>query len=563
MCDYRKRHSADELRRLIDGCAPDSAGLAGLDLAQLAVAGAIDTILSSQLPKRITRREAANMVIEDLRKRGVLIQGPGGRQFWLEKQRHRLFDLDGFPFRALFMEAYQINPAEPEFRHILEAVRAETRSRGEKASIYRFSCFNRQRGMLYISAGQGKVVRLDGNSAIWLENGNEGVLFEESETPQIIPDEAVSFSNTGDPLFDSIFGRVNFVRGAGVILDIEQQRLILRIWMLAIFFPELLPSKILLLFYGEKGSGKTTTLRVILKLLLGPHADVTPLGKEDGFNATISQEYLIVLDNVDSFCRWIEDRLATVATGQTIKLRKLYTTNEMLSFPTRCSIALTARTPRFRRDDIVDRLQILRVNRLEKFSREAAWYEEIEARRLALWGQLLQDLNFVVARLRSTAASTPDNLRMADWGFVATTIGDAIGKGPETRKALEDAELDKAHFLLEVDDLYDFIYQIAQENSGRKWKSGELFAELKQRAERAEVEFHIKSPKSLGRILHRLAPALQRMISFEIEEDLHDKQARYTLAPLVSKPEAHPAPDLGRPDPLLPMPRIPTRDFDF
>jgi Cdc6-like AAA superfamily ATPase len=306
----------------------------------------------------------------------------------------------------------------------------------------------------------------------------------------------------------------------------------LRIWIVATFFPELQPAKSLLLMYGEKGSGKSTTLRVVLKLLLGPQANVTPLGKEDGFNAAISTEYLLVLDNVDSYCKWIEDRLATVATGQTIRLRKLYTTNEMLSFPTRCAIALTARTPRFRRDDVVDRLQILRVARLPAFAKESDWYQEIEDQRARLWAQLLRDLNASVASLRAKTSTSPDTIRMADWASLAATIGDSLGQGATVRAALEASELDKAHFLLEADEIYDLIHALAQEHPETEWRAGELFAELKRRAEKADVEFTIKSPRSLGRILHRLEPALRLMISFRIATDDHDKQAIYTIGPL-------------------------------
>jgi energy-coupling factor transporter ATP-binding protein EcfA2 len=303
----------------------------------------------------------------------------------------------------------------------------------------------------------------------------------------------------------------------------------------------------LLLLYGEKGSGKTTTLRVVLKLLLGPHANVTPLGKEDGFNAAVSSEYLLVLDNVDSYCKWIEDRLATVATGQTIRLRKLYTTNEMLSFPTRCAIALTARTPRFRRDDVVDRLQILRVARLEAFGKESDWYQEIETHRPRLWAQILRELNAIVASLRVASTESPDTIRMADWASLATTIGDTLGHGTEVRAALEASELDKAHFLLEADEVYDLLHALAQERPDTEWRAGELFAELKRRAERADVEFTIKSPRSLGRILHRLEPALKLMVSFKIAVDDHDKQAVYTLGPLR---ESERNPGKFPPDPL-------------
>ena len=442
------------------------------------------------------------------------------------------------------MRDYQINPSEREFVHIMEAIKTDIVDHGRRATVVRFCFFDRRHLQLYVYAGNARVLRLDGTTISWLDNGDDDLLFEEDDEQQIVPSETTSLAVSDDLLNDLILGRVNFIRGNAVILSPEQQRLILRVWILSVFFPELLPAKSLLLLYGEKGSGKTTTLRVILKLLLGPQANVTPLGKEDGFNATVSREYLIVLDNVDSFCRWIEDRLATVATGQTIKLRKLYTTNEMLSFPTRCSIALTARTPRFRRDDVVDRLQILRVSRLDKFSREAAWYAEIEQHRARLWAQLLRDLNAVVACLRKGATEQPETLRMADWAFVATTIGDALGQAEAVRDALSASEIDKAHFLLEADELYDLISAVASDQPGREWKAGELFAELNRRAEAAGVEFGIKSPRSLGRILNRLEPALKLMIDFEIRTSPHDKQDLYRLGPLAPA-HAEPPPSGG------------------
>ncbi len=488
-------------------------------------------ILNAKAPARLKRREAALLVIDDLTKRGDLIRATGGRLFWFETSSRRLHDVDSFHFRTEFIRIYGINPAEPEFRHIFEAVKAAALHRGKQASIYRFAYYDRPSNRLYVSPGRGRVVRVDGHDITWVDNGADGVLFEEGEEQQTIPEEAVDRAVTGDPLDIHILGRINFRRGSGVVLGADQQRLILRVWLLAIFFSELLPAKVLLLFYGEKGSGKTSTLKIILKLLLGAHANVTPLGKEDGFNATVSQEYLLVLDNVDSFCRWIEDRLATVATGQTIRLRKLYTTNQMISFPTRCCIALTARTPKFRRDDVVDRLLILRVDRIEKFLRESEWEAEIEAARAVLWAQILHELNRVVAYLSGAPVSSPNNIRMADWGFLATTIGEALGQGDAIRSALKATELDKAHFQLEADDLYEILYEIAHDRPNFEWKAGDLFTELRARADACTMEFQVKSPKSLGRILHRLEPALKVMIRFEIKENLHAGQALYLLGP--------------------------------
>ena len=494
-------------------------------------------ILAMPDPIRIKRREAAQLVIEDLKSRGELVRADGGRLFWYDRQDRQLYDLDAFPFRTLFLKDYEINPVEREFVHIFEAVKAATRSEGRRVQICRFSYYDRTTHRLYVYGGPASVYRLDGSAMVRVDNGSDDVLFEDHNEAETIPPEALDLAVAGDPIGDVIVSRVNFIRGSGVILSPAQQRLVLRVWIVSVFFPELLPAKCLLLLYGEKGSGKTTTLRVILKLLLGANANVTPLvNKEDGFNAAVSSEFLLVLDNVDSFSRWIEDRLATVATGQTIRLRKLYTTNEMLSYPTRCCIALTARTPRFRRDDVVDRLQILRVARLESFTKEADWYAEIEANRARLWGQLLRDLNAVVALLASDSTVSPDSIRMADWAFLASTIGEALGQGDAIRDALEASEIDKAHFLLEADAVYDLLHAIAHDHPNREWKAGELYAELKHRAEEADIEFTIKSPRSLGRILHRLEPALKLMILFTISTNPHDGQAVYTLGPLPEKP---------------------------
>ena len=174
------------------------------------------------------------------------------------------------------------------------------------------------------------------------------------------------------------------------------------------------------------------------------------------------------------------------------------------------------------------------MDRLEKFSREASWYAEVEANRSILWAQLLQNLNSIVRELTTATASLPivATARMADWAFVAATIGDAIGQGDAARVALEAAEIDKAHFLLEADDIYELLAAVADDKPNFEWKAGELFAEVKRRADAADMEFDIKSPKSLGRILHRLGPALKLMIRFEVRTNRHEGQSFYLLGPL-------------------------------
>jgi hypothetical protein len=183
----------------------------GSDRTKLDPASAIDAILSQKyVPARIKRREASQLIVEHLRQHGNLIQAPGNRQFWFDQLNTHLYDLDGFAFRTHLIQVYRINPAEPEFRHIYEAMKAATRTHGKRVNVYRFSYYEHAKNLLYISAGQGKVVRLDGKQIVWVSNGSDGILFEETEDAQVIPDAAVTLQLADDPLDQVLLGRINF-----------------------------------------------------------------------------------------------------------------------------------------------------------------------------------------------------------------------------------------------------------------------------------------------------------------------------------------------------------------
>lgn len=86
------------------------------------------------------------------------------------------------------------------------------------------------------------------------------------------------------------------------------------------FFHSIMPSKVILAAIGEKGSGKTSTLRRLGIILYGSKYNVAPLPtKPDDFDALITNSHLAILDNVDTGTPWLNDKLASVSTGQTIQ----------------------------------------------------------------------------------------------------------------------------------------------------------------------------------------------------------------------------------------------------
>lgn len=71
-------------------------------------------------------------------------------------------------------------------------------------------------------------------------------------------------------------------------------------------------------------------------LLFGSQYDVNSLpGKPEDFDTLVTNNHLVVFDNVDSGKSWLNDKLALVATGQTVEKRRLYTDNESVKFVTK------------------------------------------------------------------------------------------------------------------------------------------------------------------------------------------------------------------------------------
>jgi hypothetical protein len=103
------------------------------------------------------------------------------------------------------------------------------------------------------------------------------------------------------------------------VLSVAEQRTLLKIWLLALFFGSIQPTKIILLLLGDQGSGKTSALRRIQKCIFGPRADLLSIekDKQDGFVATVTANPLALFDNVDERVGWLPYALSRLATGVT------------------------------------------------------------------------------------------------------------------------------------------------------------------------------------------------------------------------------------------------------
>ena len=179
-----------------------------------------------------------------------------------------------------------------------------------------------------------------------------------------------------------------------------------------------------IIFYGDKGSAKTTAQRVIRKI-------VDPAKLETTFFPNDSRElalqlmnnYAPAFDNLDGLKNYQSDILCQAVTGGGTSRRKLYTdTDEVIIKFKRC-IMLNGINLVAERDDLLDRSIIIRLDRISKDNRK----EEAE-----FWNEFQEELPYILGSLFNVIAKAMeihpnvklDNLpRMADfarWGYALT-----------------------------------------------------------------------------------------------------------------------------------------------
>ncbi|MBD3180747.1 hypothetical protein GF312_00545 [Candidatus Poribacteria bacterium] len=349
-----------------------------------------------------------------------------------------------------------------------------------------------------------------------MSNGTDGILFQYNkdcqpyEIDRSYGLERVKKQNIPEDYLTTL---INFEQS---ILSCDEQRLLFRIWLYSIFFESIMPTKPLLLFTGVKGSGKTFAARIIGRLLFGNKFDVNPINDEKDFVANVCNSYLVAFDNADSKSNWLPDHLARISTGQTISKRKYYTTNDLEQFYPRCFLILTARTPKFKRDDVTERLIIFKLERLSDFISESILLDRIDSNRNALLTELFHILNDCINNLRENKDRAQEyNFRMADFASFGWKVSD---NKEIFLNILEKITEEQSDFLLEDDPVLICISEWlgSNGNESKPIKAGELFHSLKNIAEENHMYFPCANVISLSTKLWHLKKELEKYFDFEI-----------------------------------------------
>jgi hypothetical protein len=469
----------------------------------------IRDIPERQLKQYRAHRWAGDVIIRDLQERGkLLFDGRVGYIFLHEDKSVTPIDPDDSQL-DLLLAKFGVIRTDTFFKHISQALHLAAQKSGEPRQVHTFSYYDSSKYTLWLFDLQSAVYRISPDGVTRVDNGTAGVMFRRTRdwTPFEIDLSALSKDllehRAGDrvarDLFEGLHPDISYLRA-------DEQAWLLLCWIASLCFRELMPTRPILALIGPAGSAKSSLLRRVGRLLFGDSFQLMQLSPDaKDFDAAATNLPLVGLDNADNPVAWLADRLAVIATGGSIKRRKLYTTNSLIEYPVTAYLGITSRTPHFRREDVADRLLVFHFHRFKQFEAEADLLDELHHRRDERLTELVRYLHFIVKALHKQAGKKfPSKSRMADFAQFVLKIAHADGRGEQMESMLDRLAAEQLSFSTENEPLFDLIdrWLDSRGNSGRDITTSELYTELAfEAAHTPALPFDFKSARDFGMAL--------------------------------------------------------------
>jgi hypothetical protein len=430
-------------------------------------------------------------------------------------------------FFAYLTARYGLSERENITKFVYDNIRLYAYQQGREAELRRFSYYDRDRKQLYLSLYNGQAIRIDGEQPHIVDNG-VGVYFADDDGGTAC--EHIPFNGSDGLLFESLTDLSYAEDTPSGIKPIVQKRALI-VWMFALAFPDLMPTKPLIIFEGPPGSGKSSASQIIQLALMGNKKPIIlQKNKENDFGIILLRNPIAVFDNVDSFIEWVPDAVCAYATSGMWTMRRLYTDNEEVTIRPHSFIAIASKNPAsFRREDTAERCVIIRLQRLATWRSQESIEQFIRENRGRLLGEYFYYLNLMVAAIRDgvldeNGESPGEQHRMADFAAMARVVGHVLGWTREdVAELLEALQMERDAFINEEDPLVDLIHMwldikdppyqgrpARSRNQGRAITTQDLFRELEAIAIENKRQFY-KSSRVLAQKLR--SPHLERDFS--------------------------------------------------
>jgi hypothetical protein len=377
-----------------------------------------------KLPGAAAEKRAyiAALVRDNMQQRGSFVATSGGQEWYVREDQGRPIILSRANdyLNALLETRYGLNVSEVEHRYTVGYLISTTRERGRPGITAALSHFDIDQKTLLLHTGRKDVMVLDYSSVSKVDNGNLGVVFpwrlnEEPFTPKL-----------GTPmnfrvLFENCFNNL-------IEMTVAQAEALLHAWMIFLLFATQLRPDLCWRYWVSRGRANRLCSGGSMPFSMAGRKDSTQLRRLMTLIMLSLVIPFVAFDNVDSFSGWLPDKLALSAAASDVIKRKLYTDRDLVVLKRQALVGITAHNPKFRREDIVDRLVMLNFRRLEKeeYRSETDILNKVLVNRDELWGALIRDTQAVLATPMPSTADVPA-FRISDFAKIGLWVARALG----------------------------------------------------------------------------------------------------------------------------------------
>lgn len=455
-------------------------------------------------------------------------QAKGGRPY-LVADDGALWPLerDAVSTRLTLYEA-GLNASERSYSFVLEALTMEAYRHGQRVRLSRWQ--EARDGALYVSCGPTRLVRVQcGKSKMQrscltrMPNGTDGVWFAgDLSYPEWQPSEAMNPLEL--PAFNPCLEAPDEVPSYTARVQCD----LLSAW-LAGLLSGLRPLP-LLVAVGQKGGGKTTLTKAVMRALLGSAARPTLLSDDKrDYWALVTTMPVVGFDNVDSDVpSWFPDTLAATVTGVNVDQREFYTNGVRLSRPVTAAMVISSRTASFARADVAERTLPLLTGEFEDADRvaDADLLAQVDAHR----DGILSWCTLTASRLLAERHQAPPGLPLRFVDYARMVWAYMRQQGQPERAARMLLALRQAQSLVvgEADPLVEaLVLHFDDLVLGGTWRgsASQLVRDLTEGG--ADLPY-LGGGKKIARQL-REAKATLRLMGVQLKEEPHGHGTQFTL----------------------------------
>jgi hypothetical protein len=398
------------------------------------------------------RQAIADMCRNQMLSYGRFMHARGGTLWYILEQEGKPVPINrsSTQLNVLLDSMFALNATEPEHQYVVNHLINHVAALPETGEIATLSHYNSDTNTLLLHTGSRDVLRITTDIIDKVTNGYKDIIFLWNADHNINPVTA-NHTDTPDLWHDALFSMsLHNLSDEGVTP--EQALALLRAWLITLLLRNAVVSRPILAVFGQPGSGKSTLFKRVYALLYGPHKAVSGVGTQQEFDYAMSVDPLLVLDNVDTWERWLPDRIARAAGVSEITRRKLYTDMDTVTLRLQAFLGITAHNPKFGREDVLDRFIMITLERIQTFQDETAIVQNILQKRDTYWGQIALDVQRVL-REPEPPPHTVAQFRVQDFSKFGQRIANALGFASAFHSAITTMVDQQKGFVLDEDSI--------------------------------------------------------------------------------------------------------------